>query len=170
MADAKAMRDFIDAGGQRPATGTTLKMLAALRRWHRRDTWSRLQYAFFEELAVGPGRGQQRMDAWAITGRGGTVTGYELKASRSDAMRELHDLTKMQALLALCHRAYMVIPGGSPIVTPDELPWEMGLIAVALDDHGRLSFVKHAPHREIAEPTWDFVATLALHKVGGASV
>jgi hypothetical protein len=163
VADAKAMQEFIDNEGAKFPVASSRDLLKALRRYYRskKGPWNELKWSFFEELPVGPGRNQQRIDAWTISRNAGVVEAFELKVSRHDFLTEVNDLSKMQAALALSNRFWFVVPAGHPIARPEELPSEAGLISIDLADHGRLAFLKNAPHRAIAEPTWEFVAVVA---------
>ena len=108
---------------------------------------------------------EKRLDAWAFhlwPSGGYQPTGFEIKVSRSDFLRDLKKDRKRGRYLELCQYFYYVVPSG--LVTASEVPAEAGLITATLS---RLKLVKLAPHREIPAPEWDFFAAIC-RRVGDA--
>lgn len=80
---------------------------------------------FTTEVRDGPSYTQYViMDALAIkkSWKNPCFTGYEIKVSRSDFIRD----TKWPAYLNMCHEFYFVCPKG--MIQPEELPDEVGLL------------------------------------------
>lgn len=82
------------------------------------------------------------MNTWPS--RGLEINGFEIKASRSDWLRELKDPAKAEAIAAYCDRWWIVAV--SDIVKPDELPVGWGLLE--LKPNGSLREIRLAPKRE----------------------
>ena len=149
------------------------KIIAALRQRYHPPEW-----AFFEEIRCGTGYGdgrspgrsangvEKRLDAWAFhlwPSGGYQPTGFEIKASRSDFLRDLKKDGKRARYLELCQFFYYVVPSG--LVKASEVPADAGLMAVDLE--GRMRILKEAPHREMPPPEWAFFAAIC-RRVGDA--
>jgi hypothetical protein len=154
-------------------------ILEALRRRYRAPAW-----AFFPELRTGTGydygrfRGdvraeksvEKRLDAWAFhlwPSGGYQPTGFEIKATRSDFLRELARPDKTARYMRLCQFFYYATPTG--LVQPHEVPEKAGLIWV---NERRCRVMKRAPNRGMPEPEWDFFAAVcrrvdAVSRLGG---
>jgi len=89
-----------------------------------------------------------RLDAWAMKRSWAhpLTTGYEIKVSRSDFLRD----TKLPAYLDLCNQLYLVCAPG--VCDPDEVPEQCGLLIPAKTG-SRLFTKRKAQHREIDEPS-----------------
>lgn len=88
-----------------------------------------------------------RFDAWVMR-RSWTkpcLTGYEIKVSRDDFLRD----EKWPNYLPLCNEFYFACAPG--VVSPDELPKEVGLLEAAKTG-GRMLCKKKAPYRKIDIP------------------
>ena len=88
-----------------------------------------------------------RLDAWAMKRSWvkPVSTGYEVKVSRSDFLRD----NKIPAYIDLCNELYLVAPSG--VVNPEELPEGCGLLVPA-STGSRLFIKRKAAYREIEEP------------------
>jgi transposase-like protein len=88
-----------------------------------------------------------KLDAWAMNRSWSNMlmTGYEVKVSRQDFLRD----QKWEAYLPFCHRFYFVAPPG--IINPMELPPEVGLLMTSVNG-ARLFEKKRAVRREIELP------------------
>ncbi|MFW6312811.1 MAG: MmcB family DNA repair protein [Spirochaetota bacterium] len=88
-----------------------------------------------------------RLDAWAMkrSWANPMTTGYEIKVSRSDFLRD----DKIPAYADLCNRLYLVAPAG--VIDPSELPDFCGLLVPA-STGTRLFTKRKAPYRKIEEP------------------
>ena len=96
-----------------------------------RDRFSAPAYGFLTEVADGTGYGRSRwcdvlaMSLWPS--RGLEIIGIEVKASRTDWLKELKNPAKAEAICRYCHRWYVAV-GNPSIVKPGELPKTWGLI------------------------------------------
>lgn len=104
-------------------------VLAALERWCLKANPNTEAEAFMRHVRIEDG-GVRTLDAVSMgmwRSRGFTVTGYEVKCSRSDWLRELRDPQKADALAKHCDYFYLVVndPG---IVHHGELPELWGMI------------------------------------------
>lgn len=88
-------------------------------------------YALLWEVGNGTGMNCNRhADAIAMSlwpSRGLTLSGIEIKASRSDWIKEMNDPAKAEAVLQYCDQWYMAI-GDSSIIKDGELPEGWGLL------------------------------------------
>lgn len=86
-----------------------------------------------------------RMDAWAMAKSWSKMccTGYEIKVSRSDFIRD----DKWQAYLPFCNAFYFVCPS-SDVIRTEEVPADAGLI-VSSKNATNLYTKKKAPFRDI---------------------
>ncbi len=120
-------------------------------------------WVFFEELRFGTGYGKfvdQRIDAWAMhtwPSKNFLKIAFEIKIYRSDFLKELHDPYKRKPALSVSNQFYFIGPRG--LMTKHEMPDECGLMEVLPD--GSIKTIKAAPERKIAEPSWNFLASLA---------
>jgi hypothetical protein len=73
------------------------------------------------------------------------ITGYEIKVSRSDFLRD----QKMNQYTKYCNVLYLICP--PKLIMPDEVPETIGLMWVA-STGTRIYIKKKAPYREIDEP------------------
>ena len=108
-------------------------------------------FAFFPAVRNGTGWARRQVrtaDAMAMglwPGRGLDLTGFEIKASRSDWLRELKDPAKADEIMTRCDFWYVVAP--SDVVLPGELPSTWGLL---VSRGPGLVAAKEAPR--VAEP------------------
>jgi len=94
--------------------------------------------------------------------RGLEINGFEIKASRSDWLRELKNPAKAEAIAAYCDRWWIVAL--KDLVKIEELPAGWGLME--LQANGSLKEVKRAPARENVKPiTRTFMAAM-MRRVG----
>lgn len=117
------------------------------------------EWALFFEVGDATGGRQRRWaDAVAMNlypSRGLSIQGFEVKAHRSDWLRELKDPTKSAPVQQYCDHWWVVaLPG---IVKPDELPATWGLYE--LKGNG-LHVSKTAPKLEAAPLRREFVAAM----------
>ncbi|MEM9467771.1 MAG: hypothetical protein AAGA90_20530 [Actinomycetota bacterium] len=99
---------------------TTSELLAALA---NRYPSSEGQWINLTEVPQHPQQGGRRIDFLAIHtwgSRGYAHHGHEIKASRSDWLRELKDPSKADPWIRRCHRWWLVTP--PDVVQPGELP------------------------------------------------
>lgn len=114
--------------------------------------YSSPQYGFITQFRNGTGYAADRTaDALAMSlwpSRGLHIYGFEIKASRTDWLKELKNPDKADSIAIYCHYWYLVI-GSEDIVKEDELPKTWGLII----PHGKgLRVKKEATLNEKAFP------------------
>lgn len=104
---------------------------------------------FVPECKDGPTQqsSHRRLDAWAMKRSWShpKLSGYEIKVSRSDFIRD----DKWRDYLPLCNELWFVAPQG--VIDPQELAPEVGLL-VAATTGTRLFTKKRAVYREIEPP------------------
>jgi hypothetical protein len=104
---------------------------------------------FVSECKTGPSQGAHcpRLDGWAMnkSWANACVTGYEIKVSRSDFLRD----DKWHEYLEFCNELYFVTPKG--LIDPSEVPAECGLME-ASTHYARLMVKKKAPYRKLDIP------------------
>jgi hypothetical protein len=116
---------------------------------------------FFTEVKDGPTQTvnhHSKVDALAIrlSWTQFNITGYEVKVSRSDFLRD----EKWRAYLPMCNQLYWVVLDG--VCDELEIPECCGLIRYR---NGRLSVIKKAPSRDI-EPPVDMYKYLMFNYIG----
>lgn len=126
--------------GETVYCATDIKKMLAMK--HRGDL-------FFTEVKNGPTQivsHHARIDALAmpISWTKFQITGYEVKAARSDFLRD----NKWQAYLPMCNQLYFAVAPG--VCDVSEVPETCGLMQVT--SSGALRTVKKAPWREIEFP------------------
>lgn len=88
-------------------------------------------YAFLEQVSNGKGLKSRRWsDALAVQlweSRGLEITGFEVKVSRQDWIKELKNPDKADAIAKYCHSWYLVL-GDENIIQFGELPMNWGLM------------------------------------------
>lgn len=139
---------------------STNNLREALRKRYALPEW-----VLMEEVRDAAGHAANRsadgiaMSMWPS--RGLEINGFELKASRSDWLRELKNPAKAEAIAAYCDRWWIVAMPGC--VKPEELPAGWGLMEL----HGAsLKDIKKAPAREDVKPlNRTFVAAM-MRRVG----
>jgi hypothetical protein len=120
------------------------------------------EYAFFTEVPNGTGSGCSRhADALAMSlwpSRGLSLYGFELKASRTDWLKELKNPEKAESIARYCD-FWFLVAGSKEIVQAGELPPTWGLLV----PHGdKLKVAVEAKPMEPEELTRKFIAAL-LH-------
>lgn len=104
---------------------------------------------FVPECKDGPSQygSHLRMDAWVMARSWSNprVTGYEVKVSRSDFLRD----DKWQRYLPYCNQFYFVCP--AKLIQPEELPEGVGVIWVSATG-SRLYTKRKAVYREVEIP------------------
>lgn len=111
------------------------------------------EYALMFEVRSGTGHSNQVRYADAIAlgmwpSRGLDLIGFEIKASRSDWLRELKEPHKADRIGSFCDRWY-VVAGAKEIVLPGELPTGWGLMVPRGD---ALVVSKEAPPQSDPKP------------------
>ena len=105
----------------------TAKIMEALRRRYPAEA-----YAFFTEVRNQTGFVKQERTADAMVmslwpSRGLALHGFEVKASRTDWLKEMRTPDKAEAIQSYCDRWWLVV-GSASIVKPSELPETWGLL------------------------------------------
>jgi len=104
---------------------------------------------FVSELKSGPSQGRRyyRLDGWAMkkSWANPRVTGYEIKVSRSDFLRD----DKWQQYLDVCDELFFVCPYG--LIRKEEVPGNAGLMWV-YKNGGGLRTVKKAAYKRAVIP------------------
>lgn len=128
---------------------TSHDVAKALEKRHRAD-------AFFREVKNGPttigmGARLRILDAVAIkkSYTAPCITGYEIKISRGDFLRD----DKWQEYMPLCHRFLFACPAG--LLKPNEMPEGVGLIEVT--EKGMTKITRRPLHRNIELPVLMFL-------------
>lgn len=108
-------------------------------------------YAFLTQVRNGTGylNITRTADAMVMSlwpSRGLELIGFELKASRSDWLREWKNPDKAEDLVSFCDRWY-VVAAGDGIVNMEELPANWGLMT-ATGRGGAIKTIKEAPKLE----------------------
>lgn len=119
------------------------------------------EYAFLTEVrnSVGFSSKVRTADAMAMSlwpSRGLYMTGFEVKVSRADWVKELQQPEKAEELARFCKMWFIVCP--DRMIDKDEVPPGWGLIHVK--DDGKLKYAKPAPLSECEQPTWMLFASL----------
>lgn len=135
---------------------------AALRR-----VYSAPEYAIFFEVVDATGARHTRsadavaMSLWPSMGLG--VTGFEIKVSRGDWLREKKDPSKAEAIARYCDYWNIITPAG--LIKVEELPDAWGLMEVS--EKGSIKTIKRAVKTPAVPLDRLFVASLLrnAHKV-----
>lgn len=134
---------------------TSGAVIAALR-----EKFAPPDYALLTEVPNGTGGHKTRsadalvMSLWPS--RGLTLTGIEVKVSRSDWLNELKNPAKADAVCRYCDHWYIAV-GDGDIVRDGELPPTWGLFA---PKNGKLVIKKQAPDLEAVPTTRAFMAAI----------
>lgn len=89
------------------------------------------EFAFFTKVMEGSGGGGQRVDGMAMnmwSSRGYAVSGFEVKVSRADWLRELKSPAKAESIFGYCDHWYLVAPREAYKI--EEIPEPWGVIDV----------------------------------------
>ena len=120
---------------------------------HKKYDDNAFSYAFLEQVANGTGlRANRHADAIAVQlweSRGLNITGFEIKVSRQDWVKELKHPEKAEPIAQYCHYWYLVC-GDENIVQFGELPANWGLMVP--HTKGTLKIVKEAPLNKNPKP------------------
>lgn len=135
---------------------TTSKIVKALSRRYPAPA-----FAFLTEVRNQTGFQKQERTADAIVmslypSRGLTLHGFEIKASRSDWLKEMRSPDKAEAIQAYCDRWWLVV-GAASIVQDSELPETWGLL---VPSGNGLKVKVDAPKLEAKELDRSFVASI----------
>lgn len=136
-----------------PVKATTGNVMIALR-----TRYAAPEYAFFEEVGDSGSSSRVYADGVAINmwaSRGYAITGFEVKVSRSDWLRELKQPEKSEPILTKCDFWYLVAP--EDVYVPDEVPSSWGILAFK---NGKLFEKRKAPKLEPKAITRAFVAQM----------
>lgn len=134
----------------------TNKIVSALKRRYTDPEW-----ALFTEVRnqTGFGHDVKAADALAMSlypSRGIALHGFEVKASRSDWLKELRDPEKAAVIQAYCDR-WWVVAGSSDIVEESELPKNWGLL---VPSGTGLKVKKSAPKLKPKKLSMSFIASI----------
>ena len=120
-------------------------------------------HAFIPEFRCGTGYSRDtRADAiamglWPSAKNGMEITGFELKISRSDWLRELKNPDKASPVKQFCDRWYLVVSDLKVITYADELPKGWGLMYA---ENGEIKTMIEAPKLQALTPDKAFIAAL----------
>lgn len=149
------MTDLLSQLPAKPVSAavTTGAIMVALR-----ERFCSPEFSFFEEVGdSGSGSGVYAdgvaINMWAS--RGYAITGFEVKASRSDWLRELKKPEKSEPILSKCDYWYLVAAEG--VYQDDEVPVNWGILSFK---DGKLREKRKAPKLEPKEITRAFVAQM----------
>lgn len=132
---------------------TTAAVMVALR-----TKYCAPEYALFENVGNSGSRSSVYADGVAMNmwaSRGYALTGFEVKASRSDWLRELKQPEKSEPILTRCDFWYLVAP--DEVFKIDEVPISWGILALK---GGKLHERRKAPKLEPKPVTREFVAQM----------
>jgi hypothetical protein len=168
-----------------PTESTTAAINENLRRLLR-DRYKTEHYAFIEEARNATGFSATRSaDALALSlyqSRGQLLTGFEIKVSRGDFLRELKEEKKAEEIAQYCDLWYLVVPDRD--IVRDDLPHTWGLMVPnstnnklrivvkptqfkprALDRHFFCAFVQQAVNEKARELTGKYGADALEHSI-----
>lgn len=151
-----------------------------------RDRFKTEHYAFIEEARNATGFSATRSaDALALSlyqSRGQLLTGFEIKVSRGDFLRELKEEKKAEEIAQYCDLWYLVVPDKD--IVRDDLPHTWGLMVPnstnnklriivkptqfkprALDRHFFCAFVQQAVNEKARELTGKYGAQALEHSI-----
>lgn len=119
------------------------------------------EYAFLTEVRnqTGFNKVVRSADAVAMSlwpSRGLYLTGFEVKVSRADWVKELKDPAKAEEIARFCRNWFVAAPLG--LIKAEEVPDAWGLIEIR--ESGVLKYAKPAKAQQEQEPTWQFFASL----------
>lgn len=149
------MSDLLTPLSSKPksAAATTGEVMAVLR-----ERYCAPEFSFFEEVGDSGSGSRVYADGVAINmwaSRGYAITGFEVKASRSDWLRELKQPEKAEPILTKCDYWYLVAP--DEVYLPDEVPVSWGILSFK---DGKLREKRKAPKLEPRAITRAFVAQM----------
>ena len=97
------------------------------------------------------------MGLWPSSKNGMEITGFELKISRSDWLRELKNPDKASPVKQFCDRWYLVVSDLKVITYADELPEGWGLMYA---ENGEIKTMIEASKLQALTPDKAFIAAL----------
>ena len=125
-----------------------------------RERYPASSHALLWEVANATGAGVRRHADAVVVGlwpsHGHAISGFELKMSRSDWLRERAQPQKSAPVYRYCHHWWLLAPKG--LVSTDELPPTWGLLEV--DERGASRAKVRAPRLEPVPADMGFVAAL----------
>jgi hypothetical protein len=147
--------DLLNYTPQKPVSArvTTGAIMVAMR-----ERYCQPEFAFFEEVGDSGSSSRVMADGIAINmwySRGYAITGFEVKASRSDWLRELKQPEKSEPILSKCDFWYLVAP--DDVYQIDEVPITWGILSFK---DGKLREKRKAPKLEPKPITRAFVAQM----------
>ena len=145
--------------------GVTRAILDALRKRHDEPRNGETRaWIYVEEVRVSTGfsGSAQSIDAFAFhtwPSKKYRRVAYEVKASRSDLLRELKQPWKCEVALELSNEFYLIAPTDVLIggIT-DDFPETWGVMSYY---KGRTTTIKRAPWRDTPKPPYPFMLSLA---------
>ncbi len=123
-----------------------------------RERYCQPEFAFFEEVGDAGSRSNVYADGVAINmwaSRGYAISGFEVKASRSDWLRELKQPAKAEPIITRCDHFYLVAP--DEVYQADEVPVSWGILSFK---DGKLREKRKAPVLDAKPVTKAFVAQM----------
>lgn len=123
-----------------------------------RERYCQPEFAFFEEVGDAGSRSRVYADGVAINmwaSRSYALSGFEVKVSRSDWLRELKQPNKAEPIIIRCDHFYLVAP--DDVYLPDEVPPSWGILSYK---DGALREKRKAPLLEAKPITREFVAQM----------
>lgn len=132
---------------------TTPNVMIALR-----ERFCPPEFAFFEEVGDSGSSSGVYADGVAVNmwaSRGYAITGFEVKISRSDWLRELKRPDKSEPILTKCDYWYLVAP--DEVYQADEVPVSWGILSFK---NGKLRETRKAPKLEPKPVTRAFLAQM----------
>lgn len=144
----------------------TEKIYECLDRLHQ-EHWSLKNFITIREVRCGTGyryQNKRSFDYMAISAcEGNQVRGYEVKASRTDFLKDIKDPEKQKALRCFANLFYYVAPEG--VIKKEELPPWAGLLEMYYREGEHwINQVVGAPLQANFPPTWSFVAECIRNK------
>jgi hypothetical protein len=136
-----------------PIKPTTPAVMVALR-----ERFCPPEFALFEEVGDSGSSSGTYADAVAVNmwaSRGYAITGFEVKVSRSDWLRELKSPEKAEAVITRCDRWYLVAP--DDVYKIDEVPISWGILSFK---NGKLRETRKPPQLDAKPITRAFVAQM----------
>jgi len=127
------------------------------------------EHAYMEEVSDAAGFGRSRsadavvMNLWPS--RGLHLTGFEVKASRTDWLKELKNPAKAENIIKYCDYWWLLAGDDSVVLQPGiEIPTTWGYMVIRKN---RLVVVKEAPKLEPAVLSRSFLAAMLKRVTGG---
>lgn len=125
------------------------------------------RFVKFPELRLGSGysnNSQRRVDYFVIdSNAGNVVTGYEIKASRQDFLKDIKDPFKQRGARQYCNEFYYICL--EDLIKREEVPLWTGLIQLQKDEYGpyngyQFHIAVPSPYYEKTTPTWSLICAM----------